>query len=60
MTKLTLDKSRAKVLGVCAGIARSLDLDPLVVRLGFVVGTIAGFGLPILAYLVVPMVVESA
>ncbi|MFN3943504.1 MAG: PspC domain-containing protein [Allosphingosinicella sp.] len=28
-----LDKDNAKLMGVCAGIARSADLDPLAVRL---------------------------
>ena len=60
MNRLALDKSRAKLLGVCAGIARSTDLDPLIVRLAFVVGTIAGFGLPVIAYVVMPLLVESA
>lgn len=60
MTNLALDKSRAKLLGVCAGIARSLDLDPLIVRLAFVVVTLAGFGLPVLAYIAMPLLVESA
>lgn len=60
MTTLALDKSRAKMLGVCAGIARSFDLDPLIVRLGFLVVTLAGFGLPVLAYIAMPLLVESA
>ena len=60
MPPLTLDRSRARLLGVCAGIARSTGLDPLIVRLAFVVGTVAGFGVPLIAYLAVPLLVDSA
>jgi phage shock protein PspC (stress-responsive transcriptional regulator) len=34
--------------GVSGGIARSLDIDPVIVRIGFVVLTVAGFAGPIL------------
>ncbi len=60
MTRLTLDKSRATLLGVCAGIARSFDLDPLVVRIAFVALTVAGFGLPVVAYVAMPLLVDKA
>jgi phage shock protein C len=32
-SRFALDKSNAKILGVCAGIARSTNIDPLAVRL---------------------------
>src|SRR5829696_4570280 len=36
--------------GVCAGIARRIGLDPLLVRIGFVAGTVAGgFAIPLYA-----------
>ncbi len=46
-----------KLTGVCGGIAKRYDLDPSMVRLGFVVTTIIGcIGLPlyVVAALVVP------
>ena len=48
-----LDKSNGKIAGVCAGIARYFNLDPLVVRLVFGIGAIAGFGSFVLIYLAI-------
>ncbi|MDX6701843.1 MAG: hypothetical protein QOF26_2069 [Baekduia sp.] len=46
--RLHRDLDRKLVAGVCAGIARSLGIDPLIVRIVIVVATIApGVGLPI-------------
>lgn len=39
------------IAGVCGGIARSLNVDPVLVRIGFVVLTLAG-GSGILAYVI--------
>ena len=33
MTSYALDKNNAKILGVCAGFARTSGIDPLAVRL---------------------------
>lgn len=41
----------AKLLGVCGGIAEYLDVDPTIVRLVWVILTLASFGFGILAYL---------
>ena len=38
------------VAGVCAGLARSAGLDPLILRVAFAAGAIAGVGIP--AYIV--------
>lgn len=32
-THYALDRSNRKILGVCAGLARSIDYDPLAIRL---------------------------
>lgn len=53
-----LDKQQAKFLGVCAGLARALDVDVLWVRLAFVVSVLAGFGLPILIYFVIALLAK--
>lgn len=60
MTRYALDRSNAKLMGVCSGLARSIDLDPTLVRLGavaslFVLGPVA-----ILLYLVAAWVAPSA
>ncbi|WP_337827256.1 PspC domain-containing protein [Pseudonocardia sp. TMWB2A] len=53
-----LDKQQAKFLGVCAGLARTLDVDPLWIRLAFVVSVLAGFGLPLILYFVIALLAK--
>ena len=51
------DPENAMVAGVAAGVARSLGVDPLVVRLAFVVATLAsglGIGLYVLGWVLLP------
>lgn len=55
--KLSLDRTNGKVWGVCAGLANYFGIDPLLVRLLFVIGTIAGFGSFVLIYLVMALLV---
>jgi len=60
MSSYALDKSNGKLLGVCAGLARTAGWDPLVVRLGAVLATLFLLGpvAPVI-YLVTAMVAES-
>ena len=51
--KFRLDKRDAKLAGVCGGIATYMGINPLIVRLIFAIGAIAGFGSFILIYLVI-------
>ena len=53
-----LDKTNAKVFGVCAGIADYFGIDAMLVRIGFVAGTLLGFGSPILIYLAVALIAD--
>ena len=53
-----LDKSNAKVFGVCAGIARHFDIDPMIVRVAFVAGTVLGFGSLLLVYLAIALIAD--
>jgi phage shock protein C len=49
--KFMLDRVNGKLMGVCAGIGRALDVDPLFVRVGFVVATLwHGFPWTLIAY----------
>ena len=50
-----LDREEGKFLGVCAGIANYLGVDPLIVRLVFVAGALFGFGSFIVIYFVVAL-----
>ena len=53
-----LDRTNGKVLGVCAGIARYFGIDPTLVRVGFVLGTLLGFGSFILIYLAIALIAD--
>lgn len=47
-----LDRAHARIMGVCAGIARSTGVDVTIVRIAAVLVTICGFGVVgIAAYL---------
>jgi phage shock protein PspC (stress-responsive transcriptional regulator) len=49
--RLYRDSGDKMIGGVCAGIANYLNLDPTVVRILFAIVTFGGFGLGILAYI---------
>lgn len=51
--KFHLDKQESMIAGVCSGIAEYFTVDPLVVRLVFAIGAVAGFGSFILIYLLI-------
>lgn len=51
--KFRLDRADGKIAGVCAGIARYFGINPLIVRLVFLIGAVAGFGSFILIYLAI-------
>jgi phage shock protein C len=52
-TSFYLDKSNAKWLGVCAGIADYTGIDLTVVRIVTVLGTIFGSGTLLVVYLII-------
>src|SRR5215208_924291 len=54
---LQRDPAHGYVAGVCAGLAREIGIDPLIVRVGFIAGALAGgFGVAIyvLAWALLP------
>jgi phage shock protein PspC (stress-responsive transcriptional regulator) len=53
-----LDKSNSKVFGVCAGIGNYFGIDTMLVRIGFVLATLLGFGSPVLIYLAVALIAD--
>ena len=53
-----LDRSNAKLAGVCSGLAHWSGIDPLIVRIIFVAGTLIGFGSFALAYLLIWLLAE--
>ena len=48
------------VAGVCSGVADYLGVDPTIVRLAAVVGTVLGFGTLLIAYLVAWVLMPEA
>ena len=56
--KFRLDRVDGKVFGVCAGLAKYMNVDPMIVRLVFVAGTIFGFGSFILIYFAIALLAE--
>lgn len=56
-TRFYLDKRKARLLGVCSGIADFFGVDPLWVRVGVVLGAFAT-GWLILAYLAIGFLAE--
>lgn len=53
-----LNKERGKVMGVCAGIADRFGIDVMLVRIAFVIGTLAGFGSLLLVYLAIGLIAD--
>lgn len=53
-----LDKANGKFMGVCSGIANFFGWDVNLVRVGFALGTIFGFGSLILVYLAIGLIAD--
>ena len=53
-----LDRSKGKLMGVCAGIANYLGVDVTWVRVAFVAGALLGFGSFILIYLAIALIAD--
>ena len=49
--RFIINRSRAKVMGVCAGLADWLQVDVLIVRLGVVLATLATGPVAVLLYI---------
>lgn len=61
MKKLYLSKTDKKLSGVCGGLAEYFELDPSLVRLGWVIMTVVTGVLPgIIAYFVAAVVIPTA
>ena len=53
-----LDKANARFMGVCSGIADSFGWDVTLVRVGFVAGTLLGFGSLLIVYLAIGLLAD--
>ena len=51
-----LDKTNAQLMGVCAGLARSTDIDITLIRAGMIIATLIVSGATIPLYLIAAFV----
>lgn len=59
MSQKKLQRKEGKLLGVCAGLGEHFDLDPVVVRVAFILFIFLG-GSGILLYLILALVMPKA
>jgi phage shock protein C len=57
--KLTRSRTKKAIAGVCAGLGEYFNIDPIVIRLGFIFLALAG-GPGIIVYLIMWLVVPEA
>lgn len=53
-----LDKTNGKMFGVCSGISNYFGIDAMLVRIGFVLATLFGFGSPVLIYIAIALIAD--
>ena len=60
MSSYALDKSNGKMLGVCAGLARTTGWDPTIIRVAAVAATLLLLGpVAIVIYLATALIAEA-
>ena len=57
MHRLYKSRMEKKIFGVCGGIGEFVEIDPVLVRVLFVVGAFASFGVMLLLYVVMALIV---
>ena len=57
--RFALDKSNAKIMGVCSGLARWMNVDLTLIRILAVALTLLGVGSTIILYLIVGLIAEA-
>lgn len=53
------DMANKMLFGVCAGMGKEMNVDPTIVRAIFAVLALMGFGLPVIIYLVLAIVIPA-
>ena len=53
-----LDKTNGKLMGVCSGIANSTGIDPMIIRIAFVLGAFFSVGTAGLIYLAIGLIAD--
>ena len=59
MSAKRLKRKEGKILGVCEGLGEYLDVDPTVIRVGFILSAIF-MGIGIIPYLILALVMPKA
>lgn len=59
MKRLTKSKTDSMIAGVCGGIAEYFDIDPTLVRVGYLVLTFLAVGSPILLYILLALIIPE-
>jgi phage shock protein C len=57
-TGFRLDKANAKLMGVCGGIANATDIDPVIIRIAFVLGAFFSVGTAALIYIAIGLIAD--
>lgn len=60
MKKLFRSTENRVICGVCGGIAEYFDVDPTLIRLGWVLLTVCSFGTGLLAYFIAAIIMPDA
>ncbi len=59
MKKVYRSKENRMVCGVCGGIAEYFNIDPTLVRLGWVLVAVCSFGTGVLAYFIAAVIIPD-
>lgn len=57
-SKFRLDKTNAKLMGVCGGIANHFGWDATLVRIAFVIGGLVSVGTALIIYLAIGLIAD--
>lgn len=53
------DPINKMICGVCSGMAKEFEVDVTLIRLAFAILTVMGFGLPLIIYIVMAIVMPE-
>ena len=60
MKRLTKSRTDSMIAGVCGGIAEYFDIDPTLVRAGYLIFTFLGAGSPVILYILLAIILPEA
>ncbi len=58
MTRLALDHTNKKILGVCGGLANWTGVDVTIIRILFAAATLIGVGSPVIIYILLALILD--